>query len=216
MPDIASSKSNLAFLETIGTKDKGDGMAASAKALVELAGFLIITATDNLERKGNKATGNTASSMKIVNLDLSGAKKSLDIQILKTYKFLDQGVKGVEGGAGKYSFKNKFASRKMMLAILKWLKKRSLSGKIKYKAYGTGLETGGKGTTERKNKRINKIVSTAKSRENLAYAVSVNIKKKGIKKTLFFTNAVKATQKEATKKFGAALKLDIINSINGN
>lgn len=209
MPGI-SSKSNLAYLETLGTKDRSDAMQASAKALVELAGFLIITATDNLERKGHMATGGTAESMKIVNPDLSGAKMSLEIAINSTYKFLDQGVKGVNGGSGKYSFKNKFANRKMMLAILKWLKKRSASGKIKYKAYGTGLATGGKGTTERKNKRINKLVNTAKSRESLAYAVSVNIKKKGIPKTLFFANAIKATKKESIKKFGKALKIDII------
>ena len=205
MPGIQNSKQTLAFLGTIGTKDRGDAMPASAKALVELAGFLIVTATHNLETKGHVATGNTVSSMKIVNLDLSAPKMSLDIEILKTYKFIDHGVKGVNGGAGKYSFKTKFVSKKMMRAILTWLKKRSLSGKTKYK---------GVSRTERKNKRINKAVSSAKSRESLAYAVAANIKKNGIDRTLFFTNAVKATQKETKKKFAQALKVDIINSLN--
>lgn len=207
MPGIQNSNSTLDFLGTIGTKDRGDAMPETAKALVELAGFLIETATDNLERKGHIATGDTASSMKAVNLDLTGTKTSIDVQILSTYKFLDQGVKGTKSGNGKYQFKNNFVGKKMKSAILKWLKKRSLSGRIKYKAVSTN---------ERKNKRINKAVNAVKSRESFAYAVATNIKKYGIDRTLFFTNAVKATQKESRKRFAAALKIDIINSINGN
>lgn len=207
MPGIQNSKSTLDYLGTIGTTDRGDAMPETAKALVELAGFLIETATDNLERKGHIATGDTASSMKAVNLDLTGTKTSIDVQILSTYKFLDQGVKGTKSGNGKYQFKNNFVGKKMKSAILKWLKKRSLSGRIKYKAVSKN---------ERKNKRINKAVNAAKSRESLAYAVATNIKKHGIDRTLFFTNAVKATQKESRKRFAAALKIDIINSINGN
>lgn len=207
MPGIQNSKSTLDYLGTIGTTDRGDAMPETAKALVELAGFLIETATDNLERKGHIATGDTASSMKAVNLDLTGTKTSIDVQILSTYKFLDQGVKGTKSGNGKYQFKNNFVGKKMKSAILKWLKKRSLSGRIKYKAVSKN---------ERKNKRINKAVNAAKSRESFAYAVATNIKKYGIDRTLFFTNAVKATQKESRKRFAAALKIDIINSINGN
>jgi hypothetical protein len=129
----------------------------------------------------------------------------VEVEILKSYKFLDKGVRGTEGGSGKYSFKTKYANKKMMKAILKWLKKRSASGKTKYKAVSRN---------ERKDKSINKTVSAAKSREQLAYAVATNIKKKGIKPTYFFTNAIKATQKETKKKFAEALKIDIINSLS--
>lgn len=205
MPGLQNAKSTLDFLGTIGSKDRGDAMPATAKALVGLAAFLIEKASDNLDRKGHVATGNTISSMKAVNLDLTGVNMSVDVEILSTYKFLDQGVKGVNGGSGKYSFKNKFVSKKMMNAILKWVKKRSLSGKTKYKAVSKN---------ERKNKRLNKIVSKANSRESLAYAIAANVKKNGIDRTLFFTNAIKDTQKEVKKRFAAALKIDIINQIN--
>lgn len=205
MPGLQNKKNTLDFLGTIGSSDRGDAMPATAKALVELAGFLIETATDNLQKKGNMATGQTASSMKIVNLDLAAPKMSLDVEILSTYKFLDMGVKGVDGGAGKYAFKTKFVSKKMALAILKWLKKRSAGGRVKYKAVSKN---------ERKNKRLNKIVNAAKSRQTLAYAIAGSIKKKGIKRTLFFTNAVKATQKETKKVFAEGLKIDIINSLS--
>ncbi len=205
MPGTQNTKKTLDYLDTIGTTDRGDVMPESAKALVQLAGFLIETASNNLDRKGNVATGNTISSMKAVNLELSGLKMSIDVEILSTYKFLDQGVRGVEGGSGKYSFKNKNVGKKMHGAILKWLKKRSLSGKVKYKAVSRN---------ERKNKRINKAVNATKSRESLAYAVATSIKKKGIKPTKFFTNAIKATQKEQKKMLSKALKIDIINLLN--
>lgn len=205
MPSNLNTKSTLDFLGTLGNKDRGDEMPATARALVELAGFLIEKATDNLERKGNIASGETASSMKIVNLDLSSPSMSVEVEILKTYKFLDQGVKGVDSGSGKYSFKTKYVNKKMMKSILKWLKRRSLSGKIKYKAVSKN---------ERKDKAINKTVNAVKNREALAYAVATNIKKKGIKKTLFFTNAVKATQKESKKRFAEAFKIDLINSLS--
>lgn len=204
MPGLQNSANTLAFLGTIGTTDRGDEFPKSARALVELAAFLIETATDNLERKGNIATGETAKSMKIVNLDLRGPAKSLEVEILSTYKFLDKGVKGTEGGRGKYSFKTKYANKKMARAILRWLKKRSLGGRTKYKAVSRG---------EKKNKRINKAVNSVKSRESLAYAVATNIKKKGINPTLFFTNAVKATEKRSKKLFGDAIKVDIIESL---
>lgn len=207
MPGIQNSKATLDFLGTIGTTDRGEGLPlnATAKALVELGGFLIEEATNNLEKKGNVATGNTASSMKIVNVDLDGPVKSLDVEILGTYKFLDQGVKGVGGvGQGKYAFKTKRPSKKMAGAILKWLKKRSISGKIKYK---------GVSRNERKNKRINKAVSSAKSRESLAYGIAGKIKRDGIKPTYFFTNAIKSTEKKRKEMLGNAFKIDIINSL---
>jgi hypothetical protein len=215
MPGIQNSKGVTDFLGTIGNKDKGDGYPSTAKALVELAGFLIEQATRNLQKGGNTATGNTASSMKIVNADLDGPIKSVDVEILKTYDFLNSGVKGTEGGKGKYSFKTKFANKKMALAILKWLRKRSVATKYKaHSSYSDKFKGKAEGKQERKNQAIKKIVNAAESKKRLAYAVSVNIKKKGIKPTYFFRNAIRDTQKEAKKKLGAAIKFDIINSLN--
>jgi len=199
-----NSKSTLDFLSTLGSKDRGDAMPESAKALAQLAGFLIETATKNLERKGNMATGDTASSMKIVNVDLSGVNMSVEVEILKTYKFLDQGVKGTKSGSGKYSFKNKYVGYKMANAIEAWLRNRGSKGRIKYKAVSR---------TEKKDKSIHKALHKTNDITSLAFAVASSIKQKGIKKTLFFTNAVKETEKASRKKFAEAFKIDIINSL---
>lgn len=207
MPGIQNSKSTLDFLGTIGNQDRGDGvtMNNTAMALVRLADFLIDKAANNLQSKGHVASGDTISSMNAGPIEVDGTKMFLDIEILKTYKFLDLGVKGTEGGTGKFKFKTKYANKKMALALLKWMRKRSISSK--YKAISKN---------EQKNQRIKKMVSSAENLKRLAYAVSVSIKKKGIKPTYFFTKAVAATKAQSRKEFASAIKLDIIESLNPN
>jgi hypothetical protein len=209
MPGIQNSKQTLDYLGTIGSTDRGDGVTLgnSAKALVQLAAIIIGDASDNLEKAGHVATGGTISSMKARDIVVNGTNMSLDIEIASTYKFLDQGVKGVESGQGKYSFKTKRPSAKMAKAILKWIKTRALSGKIKYKAVSKN---------EGKNKKLNKVLSEAKNREALSYAIATNIKKKGIAPTKFFSKAIASARKEQKKLFADALKLDIIESLNNN
>lgn len=208
MPGSQNSKATLDYLGGIGSDDRGDSLelSNSAAALVTLAGVIIGEATDNLERNGNIATGETATSMKARDIVVQGTNYELDIEIASTYKFLNDGVKGTQAGTGKYSFKTNKVSKKMAKAILAWMKVRSLSGKTKYKAVSKN---------EAKNKRLNKVLSEAKSRESLSYAIATNIKKKGIKRTRFFSKAIESAKREQKKLFAEALKLDIIESLNG-
>lgn len=206
MPEIQNSKSTLDYLGTIGNDDRGDSLqlSNSAQALVTLAGIIIGEATDNLDRNGNVATGKTASSMVARDIVAKGTNFELDIEIVSTYKFLNNGVKGVESGTGKYSFKTKRVGEKMAKAIRSWLKVRKIV--TKYKPINR---------TERKNKRINKLVQSADGKlTGLSYAIATNIKKKGIKPTKFFTRAVATARQEQKKLFADALKLDIIESLN--
>lgn len=207
MPALQNSKETLAYLGTIGTTDRGDDIKLnnSLKALVELGGFLIDTARANLDKKGNVASGKTSESMRIVGLIQDGTNYELPIELLSTYKFLNYGVKGTEGGRGKYSFKTSRPSAKMAKSILRWLKTRGIASK--YKAISK---------TERKNQRLKKVLSEAKSRERLSYAMAASIKKKGIEPTYFLTRAIEATKREQKKKYANALKMDIIEALNQN
>ena len=205
MPGIQNSNKTLSFLDGLGSNDRGDKVEFNnvGAALVELADFLITEARSNMDKNGNTATGQTASSMKAGPLQTNASKLQVDISIDSTYKFLDQGVKGVEGGTGKFSFKSKYPSKKMALAILKWMRKRGVA--TKYKAISK---------TERKNQRIKSLIKKSDNLKGLAYAISTNIKKKGIKPTKFFTKAIEATKKEQKKRFAEALKVDIIETFN--
>ena len=205
MPGIQNSKETLSFLDGLGSNDRGDKVEFNnvGAALVELADFLITTARDNMDKKGNTATGNTALSMMASDVFTNATKLQVNISIDSTYKFLDQGVKGVEGGTGKYQFKTKYPNKKMALAILKWVRKRGIA--TKYKAISK---------TERKNQRIKRMIKKSDNLKGMAYAISTNIKKKGIKPTYFFSKAIEATKKEQKKVYAEALKLDIIETFN--
>lgn len=198
----------LNFLNQLGTKDKGDGsglkLNRTAKTLIELGEYLILEAQENMTKAKSIATGRIADSMEIKNLSSKSAKFSLDVVIDKNYKWTNDGVRGVNGGSGKYQFKTTRPSKKMATTILKWARKRGLKGRTKYSP-----ASGNEG----KDVGIRKLTSSSDNLKSLAYAISTNIKKKGIQPTHFFTKAIKATEKIQREKYATAFKLDIIDSI---
>lgn len=207
---LQNSPEVLEFLKSLGTKDRGDKnlkLNNTAKALVRLGQTIIETATENLRRGKNIATGDIAASMKIKGLKTQATSAEMNIVIDSRFKFLNYGVNGVgKGGKGRYNFRYLGVSKKMHTAILTWLNKRGAGGRLKYAPISGN---------ERKNKDIRAITSAAKSKEQLAYAVAMSIKKRGIKPTYFFSNAIRTAQAKARREMGAAFKLDIIESIRG-
>jgi hypothetical protein len=235
MPAIQNSKETIKWLGGVGSTDRGDRVSLNnvAQALVELGEFLIAKAENNLDKNGNRASGKTANSMKLVNLQTNATKMSLDVEIASTYKFLNEGVKGYESGTGKYQFNKPGWGRKkgqkagsgkvspMVLAILKWVKNRRIVSKYSaHSSYSDKLKGDKYGATEKKNKQIKALSDAATSQKSLAYAIATNIKKKGIKPTYFFSgknySAVESTQKEQKKRFAKAFKLDIIENLKSN
>lgn len=195
------------FLNKPGTKDRGDDLKLSrvAESLVRMAGNLITEAQKNLNKSGSTSTGGLEESIHASDIAIDGSRLSVDILLLDRYKFIDQGVRGTESGKGKYSFKTKYPGKKMATAILKWLRQgrnRTLSIR---KPLG--------GKTEKKNLRAKKMVNKSDNLKSLAYAVATNVKKKGIKPTYFFQNAIKNTEKKWKKEIANGFKLDIIESL---
>lgn len=205
MPNRNNSRSTLDYLNTIGSTDRGDGVSMNntAKALVRIADLIMTEAASNMDKNGNVATGGIISSMKATDIQVKGTRMELDIEIDSRYKFLNDGVKGVNGGTGKYQFKTLRPSKKMALAIMKWIKVRRVA--TKYKAISKN---------EKKNQSIKAASHAANSQKSLAYAIATNIKKKGIRPTKFWTKAVATAQKEKSRILGEAFKLDIIETLN--
>lgn len=195
----------MAGLDNLGTNDRGDAvtLSATAQKLVELGGYLISEAQDNLNKSGSVATGDLDSSMKISDIDVSGKVIGLNIELLDRYRFIDLGVKGTEGGTGEYQFKTSKPSIGMQRAIKAWLRKRARRS-TKYNPISK---------TERKDKKIARLRSKADSQDSLAWAVATNVKKNGIKPTKFFTKAVKATERKIKKELSEGFRVDIINSL---
>lgn len=207
MPIMGGKKQlEAASLEELGSNDRGDKvtLGASAQVLVNMADYLITQAENNLNKSGAQATGELESSMSARDIEIDGSKMYLDIEILDRYRFTDEGVNGVENSQGsKYSFKTKRPSVGMKNSIKRWLRIRG-NRAMKYKAISR---------TERRDQSINRLRKKTDSQESLAWAVSTSIKKKGIKKTKFFTNAVKATERQFRSEIARGFKIDIINSL---
>lgn len=195
----------MAGLDNLGTNDRGDGvtLSSTAQKLVDMAGFLISEAQNNLNKSGSVATGDLDSSMKVSDIDVKGTVVGLNVELLDRYRFIDLGVKGTEGGAGEYQFKTSKPSFGMQKAIKAWLRKRARRS-TKYKPISK---------TERRDKKIANLRAKADSQESLAWAVATNVKKYGIKPTMFFTKAVKATERKFKKEIAEGFKVDIINSL---
>lgn len=106
---------------------------------------------------------------------------------IEYYDFVNQGVRGVGGNkpkknTGKYSFKNKYPNRKMAAGIYAWLNLARKSVRLD-KVDTTGVQ--------RKRRKLAKVLSEAENKKRLAYAISVGIKKNGLRATFYFDKAIK-------------------------
>lgn len=206
MPILSGNKQLAAAgLDFLGTNDRGDALPTDnvQATLLRMADSVISKAQANLTRSGAVATGDLESSLHFEDVKFEGTKMYVDVLVLDRYKFTDKGVNGVERSHGSpFSFKTKFANKKMATELLKWMRVRGRRA-MKYKAISK---------TERKDQGIKKKTAAADDLKSLAYATAVSIKKKGIKPTHFFSKAVKATEKEFKKELAAGFKLDIINA----
>ena len=120
------------------------------------------------------------------------------------YKFVNKGVRGVGGVNARpkkvasdtpYAYKTPFPNEKMANSILQWYK----LGKAK-----TTSESQKKNLskTQRKNKKLSKIVNKVPSLKAIAYATASAIKRDGLRTTNYFDNAVKTV---FNKDFFAAM-----------
>ena len=120
-------------------------------------------------------------------LNLGYAKGSLQIEY---FDYINKGVKGAKSGQpadSPYSFKNSFPNRKMAANIFTWLntsRKQARADNVTYS------KDGGESPTQIKRQKLKNLLTTAKNKKSLAYAVSSKIKSKGIKQTKYFDNAV--------------------------
>lgn len=189
------------FLDSLGSSNELSDLEidASLAALYELAGYLVKTAGDELNAKGNVASGALMDSIKVLDPKYKGKSVTLDIEALKYYQFLNKGVKGTQKGSGKFAFKNNKVSTAMMFSIRKWLIREGIKARTNTGKAITKKEAKRKSITETSNK--------------VAYAIAVSIKKKGIKKTGFMDKAIKATSSRVQAELGKAFKIDIINSL---
>ena len=167
---------------------------ASLGTLPVLEQYLILAAAnfiqkvkDNIEVLGISDTG--ALSDDIAQGDLIKQPNGYSISLgypkgskaAKYYDFVNKGVRGVKSGTpnSPYAFKNIGVGRAMLRNIKSWVDRN-------------GIRRNDVAITRRQATRqsLSNMVSEASRSKNLAYAVAVNIKKRGLRKTGFFDSAV--------------------------
>jgi hypothetical protein len=123
-----------------------------------------------LDSKGSNATGNLRASL---NWRVRVFPNSIEcvLEAADYWVYIDMGVEGTESGhsMGGFKFKNPYPNRKMIASIQEW---------IAYKAIP--IRESAEQSTESVIDRARKI----------AAAMSVGVKKRGIKATMFFSDNI--------------------------
>lgn len=189
------------FFDNLGSGKDEFQPKNSLSALYQLAGGLVNDAQRNLNSADRVASGALSESMKILDprITRGGKNISIDIELLYYYKFIDGGVKGTKGGAGKYAFKNDGVGKKMRNEIRKWIIREGLKHKSdKYSPI-----------TKREGKRK----SITETSNQVAYVIARSIKQKGLKRTNFLAKAVKTARNNSRELLSKGFKVDIINAL---
>jgi hypothetical protein len=189
------------------------------KLLVLSAANFILKVQENLNQSGRVDTGALASDIESGEVVTGGGSVSITVgypagsKAAKYYDFVNKGVKGTRSGSpsdSPYSFKNERVGG-LRNAIEGWLKRNNIASRNEDQKKNLS-------PVQRKRKRLSKMVSESSRIKSLAYAVSVSIKRKGLKKTGFID---KAAQFAFGKEFNDAVakiigREVVINIRNGN
>jgi hypothetical protein len=173
----------------------------SLSVLFRLAGELVEAAQSNLIKSNSIASGVLSDSLSVSSPVKIGNTVRVDVTMAYYGRFVNEGVNGVKKSRGsKFKFKYANPGRKMVAAIRGWQRRGGLSVRTVVKS-----RTGVIGKQEGKNKRISEMAA--------AYAIAKSIKMRGLKKTGFMDKAVATINAKAIEQLGAALKIDVINSL---
>ena len=186
-----------------------DGKALET-ALYNIAVEFINSAVDNLNAADRVSTGGLLESIKPSEIVVMGKKMTINISVLDYYKFIDKGVRGWQSGEpgdSPYAFKAPAGrggkkSSEMVTAIRKWLIKEGLKSNATSKNPKHAISA--------RESRRQKITDTSTS---TAIMIAGMVRKKGLKKTNFWTDAEAKASAFAEKEFETALSISVINSL---
>lgn len=189
----------LGFLETKGASKQGFDEVTQLPAITQLlvlsAANFIIKVQENLKNAGKIDTGLLSSSITSGEVIESGGKVEINVgypvgsKAAKYYDFVNKGVKGLRSGepsSSPYSFKKETVGGGMVDALARWYRRNGASARNESQKKNLSA-------VQRKRKKLSKMINADQKLKSLAYATAINIKRKGLKKTGFFDNAVKTS-----------------------
>lgn len=187
------------FVSSQGESKQGFAPRKTYTEIIVIAGELVLDAQKNLNSSNKISSGALSASIVVDDPVKNGNIVRVDIRMNFYGKFVNSGVKGLRGGSSKagYRFKTPNPSENMVKEIAKWVKRAGLktTSTAQYKSYG-------------KHDAKNNDTKNA-----TAYAVAYAVKQKGLKPTGFLDKAVDNTKNKFSQRLGAALRLDVIDSL---
>lgn len=203
-------KDNL--LSKLGSERPNNKLPIVEQILADYAKEFMDTANANADKAGltYKGTIQTDLTFKVTQNGRSyeiAIGYPLDSPAAEYYDFQNKGVAGVgKSIASPYSFKTMYPSRKMVSAIEEWVRFNGISNRAEDQTRNlSALQT--------KRKRLSNTQETA-------FAISMGIKRKDIKQTLYFDNAITSTfNKDFINVLSKALAADVslkLIQTNGN
>jgi hypothetical protein len=219
-----------AFLDRLGESEANfntNNLKGIEYYLALSAANFVLRVQENLNKLNKVDTGGLAGEVQTSEITQNGNIYSLTVgypagsEASKYYDYVNKGVMGFDSKTpnSKYKFKdirNKKGGVLISYAFQKnisgWLTRNGVRPKERFSTTGK----------ERKARGLYKMVSEASKKKSLAYAVAVNIKKKGIAKTGYFDDAVEYSfGKEFTRTLSKLLGREIVINIkaidfNGN
>jgi len=192
---MAKSLANIdKFISGLDRNISSDVETNSVEAvLIEWGAMFIEDCRERLQQAGNISTGGLAQNITPV-IDSSNGIYTLSILLPDYYDFVNKGVQGVMGGnPSQYKFKTLKVSYDMMKSIRGWMKRKNLKATVQNKKF--------------KHKSVRTFESIEKS---AAFAVAAGIKKKGIKGSHYFDNALDAQYPKLAPMLAKALSEDVV------
>jgi hypothetical protein len=213
---------SLAFLDGLAANQEYElaKLGGIDKYLLGAAKTFLDRAKDNIIKQGLVSSGDLLSDL---TFEFEAGNNTYTISIgypkeskaAEYYDYVNKGVRGYVSGSpnSRYKFNSPYPSKKMALSILKWTKKLTI--REKYDANVNKTKFG------KKRASVTKMVDEAKSKKKLAYAIASSIKKKGIKKSRFFDDALDFTFGQEfvnglAKIYGKQIGIVIKSTFNGN
>ena len=201
MAQAQSALLNTGFLDTLGQNrdDVGVSLSATDAAVIRAAARFVQDARDNLIKADRVSSGQLEKSIVPRVKQWENGVNIIQIMVADYYKFVDRGVKGLKGGnsLSGYQFRTANPSKKMVAAIEAWIRHEKLTFRNTKKA-----------VSPREHKRQ----SVAQLSNSAAYMVARSIKRKGLKPSRFWTDAIEELEKDIATGVASALRIDVIES----
>lgn len=161
-----------------------------SRTIIEFAVAFIDKARENINKSGSVDTGKLADGL--TQGELRRSKTSYELEVgyrssdpaSKYYDFVNKGVRGTDSGQpanSPYKFRSRTPSTNgpMVKAIEGWVKRQRISSTRETSRTSVS-------STARKRKAVSDIAQT----KTTAFLIARSIKRKGLKRTGFFDNAV--------------------------